>query len=76
MVSKSSMLCSLPFNWATPRATRNEFRGGERVAFEEKDLNTIVGTIVRINQHTATIDPVDGTSWRVAFTLLQHVVNV
>jgi hypothetical protein len=29
-------------------------------------LNTTVGTIVRINQRTATVDPGDGTSWRSA----------
>jgi hypothetical protein len=60
----------------TPRATRNDFRCGEKVAFEDKYLNTVVGTIVRINQRTATIDPGDGTSWRVGFALLRHVVDI
>lgn len=59
-----------------PRATRNDFRCGEKVAFEDKYLTTVVGTIVRINQRTATIDPGDGTSWRVGFALLRHVVDV
>ena len=59
-----------------PRATRNDFRCGEKVAFEDKHLNTVVGTIVRINQRTATIDPGDGTSWRVGFGLLRHVVDI
>jgi hypothetical protein len=45
------------------------------VAFEDKYLSTVVGTIVRINQRTATIDPGDGTSWRVGFALLRHVVD-
>jgi hypothetical protein len=58
------------------RATRNDFRCGEKVAFEDKYLNTVVGTIVRINQRTATIDPGDGTSWRVGFALLRHVVDI
>jgi len=40
-----------------PRATRNDFRCGEKVAFEDKYLNTVVGTVVRINQRTASIDP-------------------
>ena len=48
-----------------PRPARNDFRCGEKVAFEDKYLNTVVGTIVRINQRTATIDTGDGTSWRV-----------
>ncbi|MBN8490202.1 MAG: hypothetical protein J0M00_02060 [Burkholderiales bacterium] len=46
------------------------------MAFEDKHLNTIVGTIVRMNQHTATIDPGDGMSWREGFALLRHVVDI
>jgi hypothetical protein len=46
------------------------------VAFEDKHLNTIVGVIVRINQRTATIDPGDGMTWRVGFSLLRHVVDI
>lgn len=59
-----------------PRACRNDFRCGEKVAFEDKQLNTVVGTIVRINQRTATIDPGDGMTWRVGFALLRHVVDI
>lgn len=59
-----------------PRAGRNDFRCGEKVAFEDKHLNTVVGTVVRINQRTATIDPGDGTTWRVGFALLRHVVDI
>jgi hypothetical protein len=59
-----------------PRAGRNDFRCGEKVAFEDKHLNTILGTIVRINQRTASIDPGDGTTWRVGFALLRHVVDI
>lgn len=59
-----------------PRAGRNDFRCGEKVAFEDKHLNTVVGNIVRINQRTATIDPGDGTTWRVGFALLRHVVDI
>ena len=61
---------------AAPRPTRNDFRCGEKVAFEDKYLQTVVGTIVRINSRTATIDPGDGTHWRVGFALLRHVVDV
>lgn len=61
---------------ATPRPTRNDFRCGEKVAFEDKYLQTVVGTIVRINSRTATIDPGDGTQWRVGFGLLRHVLDV
>jgi hypothetical protein len=59
-----------------PRAGRNDFRCGEKVAFEDKHLNTVVGIIVRINQRTASIDPGDGTTWRVGFSLLRHVVDI
>ena len=61
---------------APPRASRNDFRCGEKVAFEDKHLNTVVGVIVRINQRTATIDPGDGMTWRVGFGLLRHVVDI
>ena len=67
---------STPEPPAPPRPSRNDFRCGEKVAFEDKYLNTVVGTIVRINQRTATIDPGDGTSWRVGFGLLRHVVDI
>ena len=59
-----------------PRAGRNDFRCGEKVAFEDKHLNTVVGVIVRINQRTASIDPGDGMTWRVGFSLLRHVVDI
>jgi hypothetical protein len=61
---------------APPRPTRNDFRCGEKVAFEDKYLNTVVGTVVRINHRTATIDTGDGTSWRVGFGLLRHVLDI
>lgn len=61
---------------APPRPNRDDFRCGEKGAFEDKYLNTVVGTVVRINQRTATIDPGDGTTWRVGFHLLRHVVDI
>lgn len=65
-----------PVTPTPPRPARNDFRCSEKVAFEDKYLNTVVGTIVRINQRTATIDPRDGTSWRVGFGLLRHVLDI
>lgn len=50
--------------------------GRGRLAFEDKYLQTVVGIIVRINSRTATIDPGDGTHWRVGFALLRHVLDV
>lgn len=61
---------------APRRPARNDFRCGEKVAFEDKYLSTVVGTVVRINQRTVTIDPGDGTSWRVGFALLRHVLDI
>ena len=61
---------------APPRPARNDFRRGDKVAFEDKYLQTVVGTIVRVNQRTATIDPGDGTTWRVGFALLRPVVDL
>lgn len=45
-----------------PKPTRNDFHCGEKVAFEDKYLNTVVGTIVRINQRSATIDAGNGSN--------------
>jgi hypothetical protein len=59
-----------------PRPSRNDFRCGEKVAFEDRYLQTVIGTIVRINQRTATIDTSDGANWRVGFALLRHVLDV
>jgi hypothetical protein len=64
----------------TPRpppeiAGRADFRVGNRVAFTDTNLKHRVGLIVRVNQHTATLDS-DGQKWRVAFGLLRHLVDV
>jgi hypothetical protein len=59
-----------------PRPTRSDFRCGEKVASDDRDLQTQVGTLVRINERSATIDTGDGTKWRVGFALLRHVLDV
>ena len=56
-------------------ASRADFRIGNRVTFTDKNFQRRVGLIVRVNQHTATLD-CDGQKWRVAFELLQHLVDV
>ena len=56
-------------------AGRADFRVGNRVTFIDKDLEHRVGLIVRVNQHTATLD-CDGQKWRVAFELLRPLVSV
>jgi hypothetical protein len=45
-------------------------------SFEDKYLNTVAGTIVRINERIARIDRGDGTKWRVGFGLLRHVLDI
>jgi len=54
------------------RATRTDFRVGDRVSFDDRHLQARMGTIVRINQQTATVD-CDGHRWRVSFALLHPV---
>jgi hypothetical protein len=56
-------------------ADRADFRVGNRVTFTDKNLQHRVGLIVRVNQHTVTLD-CDGQKWRVAFELLRHLVEV
>ena len=56
-------------------AGRADFRVGHRVTFVDKNLQHRVGLIVRVNQHTATLD-CDGQKWRVAFEFLRHLVHV
>ena len=54
---------------------REEFARGETVSFEGRDLIQRVGTIVRLNQKTATVS-CDGLEWRVSFALLRHVIDL
>ena len=56
-------------------AGRADFRVGNRVTFTDKNLQQRVGLIVRVHQHTATLD-CDGQKWRVAFERLRHLVDV
>jgi hypothetical protein len=65
-----------PVAASAPLPQRSDFRCGDKVAFEDRYLTTQLGTIVRINQRTATVDTGNGHSWRVGFALLRHVVDV
>lgn len=58
------------------KASRNDFRAGEKVSFDDKYLQPQVGTVVRINQTTATVDTGNGHSWRVPFHMLRHVLDI
>ena len=54
---------------------RSDFALGDAVSFEGRDLIARLGSIVRVNQKTATVS-CDGHEWRVSFALLRHVVNL
>ncbi len=54
---------------------RADFALGETVSFEGRDLIQNLGTIVRLNQKTATVS-CDGHQWRVSYALLRHVVDL
>ena len=58
------------------RLGRDDFCKGDRVSFEDRYLQTCIGTIVRINQKTASVEADDGRGWRVSFGLLRHVVEL
>lgn len=61
---------------APMRARREDFAVGDTVSFEGRDLIRKFGTVVRINQKTASLLCEDGLEWRVSYALLQRVVNV
>ena len=58
------------------RPGRDDFQKGDRVSFEDSHLQTCIGTIIRINQKTASIEADDGRGWRVSFGLLRHIVDI
>ena len=46
------------------------------MTFNDRDGRNVTGVIVRINQRTATLSTRDGTTWRVPFHVLRHVLEV
>ena len=54
---------------------RADFALGDAVSFEGRDLIQRLGSIVRLNQKTATVS-CEGHAWRVSFALLRHVIDV
>lgn len=55
---------------------RAEFKVGDKVTFDDGKGVALVGMIMRINKRTATLQTMDGKTWRVDFQLLRHVVEV
>jgi len=58
-----------------PKPQREDFRNGEKVSFTDRYLQPQFGTIVRINQRTATVE-CNNSSWRVPFAMLHHVLDI
>lgn len=58
-----------------PMLTRENFHQGDTVGFEGRDLIEHIGTIVRMNQKTATVACKEG-EWRVSYSLLHRIVEV
>jgi hypothetical protein len=68
-------LQSAPEAPSRPMLTREDFRVGDTVGFEGRDLLQHVGNIMRLNQKSATISCEEG-EWRVSYALLHHVVEI
>lgn len=60
---------------AAPQGQR-EFNLGDKVTFDDAKGIAQVGIVKRINRRTATLETVNGRTWRVDFQLLRHVVEV
>lgn len=58
-----------------PKPQREAFRPGEKVSFTDRYLQPQVGTTVRINRHTATVEG-SSAGWRVPFGMLRHVMDI
>jgi len=58
------------------RPSRADFALGDTVSFEPQDLIARFGTIIRLNQKTATLSADDGLQWRVSYAGLRRVVNL
>ena len=58
------------------RPTRADFARGDNVSFEPQDMIARFGTIIRLNQKTATVATEDGMEWRVGYGALRRVVNL
>jgi hypothetical protein len=57
-------------------AKRAQFKIGDRVSFVDRDFRLLVGTVVRVNTKSISVDAdtVHG-HWRVSPTLLTHVIE-
>ena len=59
-----------------PRTHHSGFNVGDKVTFDDGKGHALVGVVAKINRRTATLETMDGRTWRVDFQLLRHVVDV
>lgn len=55
---------------------RDDFRRGCKVSFTDKYPQPQFGTIARIHQRTASVDCDGGTSWRIPFAMMRHILDI
>jgi hypothetical protein len=60
---------------AAPVIDATVFRVGDTVGFTDKYLRERVGTVIRINDKSISID-CDGESWRVSRRLLRKIIDI
>ena len=58
------------------KVKKEDFRRGDRVSFTDKYLQPQVGTVTRVNQRTASVECDGGSSWRLPFSMLNHVLDI
>ena len=57
------------------RLDNNQLKVGESVGFHDREHRERYGTILQLNQKTASILTTEGTRWRVAYSLLFKVMD-
>lgn len=57
------------------RLSKQDFSVGQIVGFENRDLEEVIGTIIRLNSKTATLECDLGFKWRVAYSLLRQIFD-
>lgn len=60
---------------SAPMPTREDFRRGDKVSFNDRHLQLHVGVITRCNPKTASVDS-DGEAWSVPYRALRRVLDV
>lgn len=71
----SSAHAAAPAPPSRPKIDRSSFSVGDTVGFTDKHLRQRVGTILRLNDKTVSLD-CDGESWRVSWHMLRKVIDL